>query len=939
MPHPTRDVPVWLVPHTHWDREWYEPFQRFRLRLVDLMDDVVARAQRDPGFRFTMDGQMAAVEDYLEVRPEERDAIRVLVERRQLAIGPWRVLMDEFLCSGETMIRNLEIGLREAQNLGPVMPIGYLPDMFGHCAQMPQILRLVGIDQAVVWRGVPVAVDHHEFWWEAPDGTGIRTEYLAGSYGNASDLFVDGAVEPVQVRARLRDRVAVQQPWFGDDDFLAMYGTDHAAPLPSLMDQIHALNADGTTAQIRLATLTDYLATTRAPQDHLRVVPGELRSHARANILPGVISVRWHLKEAMAATERLLARYAEPFAALWLPTQPAGYLDLAWRGVVDSSCHDSVTGCGVDETAVQVQARIAEAAHAAQAVRDRAAAVPAAASPAGSLVVSNPLPFERSDLVRWSGPVPEDWEGVVFVDGAGRRLVTQELARPERVLAAETLPADRLSRLMHRVHDQELFGLEVLGIDVDEAARQVTFHVGDRATAPLDAVREEERLATVARQSPPETPWRVVTLDEPRRIVAASVTAPPLGWTCLVPEADPPLKGSAEAEPPPTTLVSVGPAHLDNGLLSVRVRDDGTLSLEAADGTRLEGVGRLVDGGDCGDSYNYGPPARDHIVDAPTSVETTVAVAGGPLLGALRVRRRYDVPSHVVGAGSAAASRSDSTVSVEVEMRVELRAGEPFVRLELEWDNPARDHRLRLHVPLARPTEESHAQGQLAVVRRGLTAEAGPVGEEPVPTFPAERFVDAGGTGVLLTRTMEYEVLDSQRGQEIALTLLRSVGYLSRNVHPYRSEPAGPQMPTPEAQVVGPAMARLAVIPHAGDWTVGRLGDLAEAYLHPVHAVAAAGDSAAAPQLREGLSISGADLVALRSREHPWVEVRVVNSAPTASHATFGSTARPIQRAQRCDALGNPGPAVEVDEGLVRVPLRPWEIATLQLDLTKDDTR
>src|SRR5689334_2844444 len=144
---------VWLVPHTHWDREWYEPFQRFRLRLVDLMDDVVERAGREPGFRFTMDGQMAAVDDYLEVRPERTNAVRDLAAAGRLAIGPWRVLMDEFLCSGETMFRNLEIGRRDAERLGPVMGIGYLPDMFGHCAQMPQILRHAGIEQACVWRG------------------------------------------------------------------------------------------------------------------------------------------------------------------------------------------------------------------------------------------------------------------------------------------------------------------------------------------------------------------------------------------------------------------------------------------------------------------------------------------------------------------------------------------------------------------------------------------------------------------------------------------------------------------------------------------------------------------------------------------------------------------------------------------------------------------
>ena len=123
-------------------------------------------------------------------------------------------------------------------------------------------------------------------------------------------------------------------------------------------------------------------------------------------------------------------------------------------------------------------------------------------------------------------------------------------------------------------------------------------------------------------------------------------------------------------------------------------------------------------------------------------------------------------------------------------MRVELRAGEPFVRLELDWDNRSRDHRLRLHVPLARRAEGSHAQGQLAVVERGLDAEAGPVGETPIPTFPAERFVDAGGAGVLLTRTMEYEVVDAPHGPG-AGAHVAAVGRLPQPQRPPLPERAG----------------------------------------------------------------------------------------------------------------------------------------------------
>src|SRR3954469_13195000 len=557
---------VWLVPHTHWDREWYEPFQRFRLRLVDLMDDVVARAEREADFRFTMDGQMAAVDDYLEIRPEQTDAVRALVARGQLAIGPWRVLMDEFLCSGETMIRNLEMGWADAARLGTVMPIGYLPDMFGHCAQMPQILRHVGIEQAVVYRGVPAEVDRHEFWWRSPDGTGIRTEFLANSYGNAADVFGSG-----EARERLTARLSTQSHWYAGD-FLAMYGTDHAAPLPSLMAEVADLNAVPDGPRVRVATLTDYLAQPRTPRDELHTLDGELRSHARANILPGVLSVRWQLKEAMARTERLLTRWAEPFAALYLPTLPSQYLSMAWRRVIDSSCHDSVTGCGVDETAVQVIARLQEGEHAAQAVRDRALVPATAASPIGSLVIANPLASARRDVIEVTVPVPESWSVLALELPDGATVPAQEVSRPPAELARETVRSENLPRLMHRVHDRELFGLQVRDIEIDDHARVLTFHIADHGDPDFDAIAAEARLRAAAEAAGPETTWQVVTLDEPRRRIAASVPTPPLGWTVVrvvegAPEGTTEVTGAAGAGTP----IGRGERVLDNGLVHVEV--------------------------------------------------------------------------------------------------------------------------------------------------------------------------------------------------------------------------------------------------------------------------------------------------------------------------------------------------------------------------------
>ena len=145
-----------IVPHTHWDREWYRPFQSFRMRLVDLLDGLLERLDADPGYaHFMLDGQMAVVDDYLAIRPHEEDRIRRLAGSGRLSLGPWYILMDEFLVSGETIVRDMEVGLDRAARFGGAMELGYLPDMFGHIAQMPQILAGFGLGEAVVWRGVP----------------------------------------------------------------------------------------------------------------------------------------------------------------------------------------------------------------------------------------------------------------------------------------------------------------------------------------------------------------------------------------------------------------------------------------------------------------------------------------------------------------------------------------------------------------------------------------------------------------------------------------------------------------------------------------------------------------------------------------------------------------------------------------------------------------
>lgn len=210
-----------IVSHSHWDREWYFPFDRFRAMLVDMIDDLIDLMERDPDFKsYTLDGQMAAVMDYLETRPDRATVIRRLVEEKKLFIGPWYILNDEFLSSGESHIRNLALGFRLGKAFGGVMNVGYIPDQFGHIAQMPQILKGFGIENALIYRGFggEPGQESSEYWWISPDGSRVlmhhlpRDGYSAGYFGVNDEKVILEKFE--RLRKELDDRATTSQRLF-----------------------------------------------------------------------------------------------------------------------------------------------------------------------------------------------------------------------------------------------------------------------------------------------------------------------------------------------------------------------------------------------------------------------------------------------------------------------------------------------------------------------------------------------------------------------------------------------------------------------------------------------------------------------------------------------------------------------------------------------------
>jgi alpha-mannosidase len=780
---------VAIVPHTHWDREWYEPFQTFRLRLVKLLDELLPMLEQDLAYaRYLLDGQTIVVDDYLEVRPEALPALQRLAASGRISIGPWMVLMDEFMVSGETIVRDLQFGIARGSQLGGVMPVGYLPDMFGHIAQMPQVLRLAGLDTSVLWRGVPSTIDRNAFWWEAPDGSRVRTEWLFGSYSNGSNIPPDAKklVELAQdYEAELGEACL--------GDLLLMNGTDHQMPQPWLGRVVAEANDIQDDYQFVVTSLPEYLAT--QPREGLPTWRGELRSGWKAHILMGVASNRVDVHQLCARAERTLERRAEPLAALMFDAAayPHSLLDVAWKLLVANSAHDSSCACSADEVVEQVRVRYAEARQIGDGVVRDAVHTFAAQidTPPTSTLVVNPTARARSGIVELTlpgrGPLhfvgPDDVARPAQLVGESRRDTLTTIVDGEKV-----------RWVLHNLRNAEEAGVKMARIDVRhepdghhvEVEHAVLGEPGVDTTQLFDDVVEWGTRGERVHFKIVGAPIRTVLFD------TGEVEG--FGWRTYRP---------VEGEGPAGTVAATD-GGLGNEYLRVAIDGtDGTYAITTNDGQELRGLGRLVDGGDGGDTYNYSPPATDVVIDRPEDV-TVEMVERGPLRARAVVTATYSWPAAALGDENSCHARTEERLPVTVRTTLELRAGERFLRVHHDVDNRCRDHRLRAHFPLPARVRGSDAECAFTVVHRGLTAEGGPQ-ETGLPTFVSRRFVDASdgtsGLALLHDGLLEYEVVDD--GRELALTLLRATGYISRAEPSLRPTPAGPYVEVEAAQMLG----------------------------------------------------------------------------------------------------------------------------------------
>ena len=749
-----------LIPHTHWDREWFLPRAAFHARLILMFDELIDRLHADPAFRtFLLDGQTVLVEDYLRARPERENDIKTLVKTGRLQIGPWYVLADELIPSGESLIRNLLLGSADAERLGGRLDVLYSPDAFGHPAVLPTLAREFGLKYGVVWRGLggKPGQEHDFFRWRGPDRREILLWHLPpDGYEIGAALPGAGARLPdnwTQVRATLVQRAAGKHiPLF--------VGADHHAPHPTLA-RLRDLLADLEPASaFRISRLDEFFQA--AESSSANPVAGELRwSYGHTWTLQGVHGTRAPLKRRHGQVELWLERLAEPLVALARYSGGGGggggrdrrpILETAWRTLVRTQFHDTIAGCTGDAVAAAAEHRLTEvAAYAAELTRGGLM----------DLAGHDPdLQRERANgsepkLVLWN-PTPRARGGVTVAD------VT--VFRRDVLVGPPT--GDRLPRQGTGYRPFSLYGQEGRPIPVQVLAQRVTQERTDATRHYPD--QDEVDQVRIAFRAPP---------------------VPGLGLAALTARAAVPLSRSEDAR--------VRGRSLENRFVEVTLEPNGALSL--LDRRRNERYGdllRLEHAGDAGDAYTYCPPARDRIKPSRGPI-TVRRLAAGPLVAALEAR--WEVIR-----------------GIDARLVVQLFADSPVVRVTLDVDNRNRYHRLRARLVTGLAGAPATAGAAFGVVERAavsVDAAAYPR-ETPVRTAPAHRFVAAARSGrglaVLAPAFFEYEW--TARG-DLLVTLLRAIGDLSRADLPTRPGHAAWPTAIPDGQCLGSSRIDLAIAP------------------------------------------------------------------------------------------------------------------------------
>lgn len=754
---------VHVVPHFHWDREWYFTAEESKILLVNDMEEVLTMLEtREDYPYFVLDGQTSVLEDYFSVSPENRERVRELVQRGKLIIGPWYTQTDEMVVGGESIVRNLLYGMKDCREFGSPMMIGYLPDSFGQSARMPQILRGFNIENSMFWRGTSerMGTDKTEFFWEDDDGSRVAVQLLPLGYAIGKYL----PVEKEALRKRMEKYMPVLERGTATGHLLVPNGHDQM-PLQNdifqVMETMRELYPD---KEFFLSRYEDVFAAI-GRQGNLDTLRGEFLDGRYMRVHRSIFSSRADLKAANTRIENKVTNLLEPLASiaykLGFPYHH-GLVEAIWKELMKNHAHDSIGCCCSDK----VHRAIADRYFLAEERADRLIEfymrkiVDAmdCSRALDKLTVFNLLPYEREGMIR--GKIVTKMKRFALERADGSRLKYEITDR--------------------RIVDAGLIDRQIVHYGDYEPFVEYTLEFCDRIPAmgfTTYLVREAEALAGES----PAVSMAAGTGENP------AVEPADLGRNCRL------------ASPAANTL--------ENEYLSVTVEPNGSLTvLDKQKGQCYRDVLLLEDGSDDGDGYDYSPAANDWVLTSKEE-NADIRCQHGTYSHKARVRVSMAVPA---GLESRRERRRDGRVDVEFEL--ELKAGSPVLEVRVTVDNQADSHRLRLLVPGQENGGFSVSDNQFGRIRRPVRDEAMDVwekegwSERPDSIYPFLSWVSGcgeRGLAVLTNSVREYEMTGPDYGV-LAVTLFRSVGVLGKEGLLRRpGRPSGIKMETPDSQLRG----------------------------------------------------------------------------------------------------------------------------------------
>jgi len=758
------DKEMVIVSETHWDREWYLPFQEYRAKLVILVDKLLDILEKNPNFtNFTFDGQTIVLEDYLEVKPENKSLLEKYISEKRISVGPWYVLPDEFLVSGEALIRNLMLGHKIGRSFGRVMRAGYIPDPFGHIAQLPQVMKGFDIDSIIFMRGMDDSAEklglNLEFLWHAPGKIdSVLAIHLEHGYGSVAQLptnKINNVYKAALNKIRKLQKKLLENSAYSI--LLLNNGSDHDEVQGELPDIVEDWNNSPELSEFKLvqSDFEYYIERLKTQTVELKSYEGELRGARYHPLLSGVFSARMWIKQTNTECQHLFESWAEPFAAFaWLLGQsyPKNYLWAGWRWLLQNHPHDSICGCSIDNVHRDMVTRFNWA------------------EQIGKEIVKDAL-FAIFNRIQIQKTEQEVIPILIFNSLPWRRA---------DVASIDLMAPEPMTEFKYKL--------------LDSSDQVIPFQM-----TPID-----------------ESPRFQVPKCVSYRIFFCLQELPACGYEVLRFIPEPELSKSEDV---------FSPDFLENEFYTISIKESGTFSITDKETQKtFNNLGIIEDKGDWGDEYDYSPsknPDADQVI-TNEGIKADISVyEAGPVKHTVQIKYSLILPSSL---SPDKRIRSELCKELPIQTFITLHSNLKRIDLRIQLDNQSKDHRIRILFPTGLKTNKVHVDGHFAIIDRTIDLPKGlKWNQPPSKTNHQQKFVSINDTNAGITicnrGLPEYEAIREQNGTiTLAITLLRCIGRLADMNLVTRKELAGPPLETPEAQCLGHQTFYLSIITHAQNY-------------------------------------------------------------------------------------------------------------------------